>query len=46
MYAPTTQADDEEIEAFYEELQMNIEKVHERDVIVIMGTSTQKLVKI
>ena len=26
MYAPTTQANDEEIEAFYEQLQVTIEK--------------------
>ena len=47
VYAPTTQADDEEIEAFYEKLQVTVKEVNKRDVIVIMGDfNTQKLVKI
>ena len=43
VYAPTTQADDEEIEAFYEKLQVTIEKVNKRDVIVIMGDFNAKI---
>ena len=31
VYAPTTQADDEEIETFYERLQVTIEKVNKRE---------------
>jgi len=42
VYASTTQADDEEIEAFYEELQMTIEQVNERDIIIIMGDFNAK----
>jgi len=36
VYALTTQENGEEIESFYEELLVTIEKVNERDVIVIM----------
>ena len=43
VYAPTTQADDEEIEAFYEELQVTIAKVNKRDVAVIMGDFNAKI---
>ena len=31
VYAPTTQADDEEIETFYERLQVTIEKINKRE---------------
>ena len=45
MYEPATQADDEEIEAFYEELQVTIEQISKRDIIVIIGDFNAELVK-
>ena len=43
VYFSTTQVDDEEIEAFYEGLQVTIEKVKKRDVIVIKGDFNAKI---
>ena len=43
MYAPTALGDDEEIEIFYGELQVTIENVIKRSVIVNMGDFNAKI---
>ena len=43
VYAPTSDHDDEEIKAFYEELEKTIKKAPKKDIIYIMGDFNAKI---
>ena len=42
VYAPTSMAEETEVECFYEDLQDLLELTPQKDVLLIMGTGTQK----
>ena len=42
VYAPTTNAEEAEVELFYEDLQDLLELTHKKDVLFIEGTEMQK----
>ena len=42
VYAPTSNAEETEVERFYEDLQDLLEVTPQKDVLLIMGTGTQK----
>ena len=42
VYAPTTNAEEAELEQFYDDLQDLLELTPQKDVLLIMGTGTQK----
>ena len=42
-YAPTSNAEEAEVERFYEDLQDLLELTPKKDVLFIMGTGIQKL---
>ena len=42
VYAPTSNAEEAEVERFYEELQDPLELTPKKDVLFIMGTGMQK----
>jgi exonuclease III len=42
-YAPTNNASQENKDSFYEYLQTSVDKVHNRDTLIVMGTLTQNL---
>ena len=41
-YAPTRNTEEAEVERFYEDLQDLLELTPQKDVLLIMGTGTQK----
>ena len=43
VYAPTTNADDTDVEQFYEDLQNLLELAPHKDVIFILGDSNEKV---
>ena len=43
VYAPTSDHDDEEVEAFYEELEKTIQKAPKKDIIYVMGDFNAKI---
>ena len=42
VYAPNSNAEEAEVECFYEDLQDLLELTPQKDVLLIMGTGTQK----
>ena len=42
VYAPTSNAEEAEVERFYEDLQDLLELTHKKDVLFIEGTEMQK----
>ena len=42
-YAPTSNAEEAEVERFYEDLQDLLELIHEKDVLFIIGDSNAKV---
>ena len=42
VYAPTSNAEEAEVEQFYEDLQDLVELTPRKDVLFILGTGTQK----
>ena len=42
VYAPTSSAEEAEVEGFYEDLQDLLELIPQNDVLFIMGTGMQK----
>ena len=42
VYAPTSNAEEAEVQQFYEDLQDLLELTHQKDVLFIIGTGMQK----
>ena len=43
VYAPTSESTDEEIDEFYDQLQMTINQTNKKDLMVIMGDFNAKV---
>lgn len=42
VYTPDTNHDDEEVEGFYSQLEEELERTHEGDLVIVMGDFTSK----
>ena len=43
MYAPTSQATQEELDEFYTDLQTEIDNTHKKDIVMVMGDFNAKV---